>query len=138
MRTIAGVPLIYINRSVMIMEPMAAATEDIREREEKEKFRAGLKSKRIVDGGKRKRVDGDENDTPKKKRQRGPKEPNPLSVKKSKKRETIIVPVNSSLKGNADEIQSEPTAKRKRKRKHKSTATVTKDVNADDGDLQVN
>src|SRR5436309_2984023 len=59
MRTIAGVPLIYISRSVMIMEPMAAATEDIRERGEREKFRAGLKGKRIVDGSKVKRKRAD-------------------------------------------------------------------------------
>ena len=33
----------YINRSVMIMEPMAGATSGNREREERGKFRAGLK-----------------------------------------------------------------------------------------------
>jgi len=34
---------LYINRSVMIMEPMAGATSGNREREERGKFRAGLK-----------------------------------------------------------------------------------------------
>ena len=35
LRRIPGIPLVYINRSVMIMEPMANATEELREREEK-------------------------------------------------------------------------------------------------------
>jgi U3 small nucleolar RNA-associated protein 23 len=35
MRRIPGVPLVYVNKSVMILEPLAASTEDIREREEK-------------------------------------------------------------------------------------------------------
>ena len=43
MRGILGVPLVYINRSVMIMEPMAGATAENREKEERGKFRAGLK-----------------------------------------------------------------------------------------------
>ncbi|KAE9989156.1 hypothetical protein EG328_000088 [Venturia inaequalis] len=63
MRAIPGVPLIYINRSVMIMEPMADATATIREREERAKFKAGLKSKRgSTVTGKRGREDDDEPD----------------------------------------------------------------------------
>lgn len=103
MRTIAGVPLVYINRSVMILEPMAGATEDVREREERGKVRAGLKGRRSAETGlKRKREeDGEDEETtavrgepsadtqgdqhPKTKKVKGPKAPNPLSMKKSKK-----------------------------------------------------
>lgn len=97
MREIAGVPLVYINRSVMILEPMALATEDVRSKEEKLKMRSGLKSRRAAAGVKRKRDDdGDEMDAevglgtqregePKKRKIKGPKEPNPLSVMKPKK-----------------------------------------------------
>src|SRR3954470_7679261 len=41
MRAVQGVPLVYINRSVMIMEPMAGTSAEVREREEKSKFRQG-------------------------------------------------------------------------------------------------
>ncbi len=164
MRQIPGVPLVYINRSVMIMEPMAGATEDLREKEERGKFRMGLKARgRSGSTLKRKREDdsGDESneetqqqqpsvgetpapngagglDLTKKmgKRTRGPKEPNPLSVRKSKKTSIgedspgrITEPVLPSLPNatglNLEEISSfsgptDEPAKRKRKRKHKS------------------
>ena len=101
MREIAGVPLVYIARSVMILEPMAARTEQIRDSGEKEKVRAGLKGRRGIAGVKRKRdqehdaVEGDlgqdekDHTTPTdapipKKRTRGPKGPNPLSMRKGK------------------------------------------------------
>ncbi|KAM0712352.1 hypothetical protein Q7P37_011447 [Cladosporium fusiforme] len=97
MREVAGVPLVYINRSVMVMEPMAEKSADVREAEEKGKIRAGLKARRGAEtiGEKRKAEDeeegagaeGQEEDAaaPKKKKAKGPKGPNPLSVKKAKK-----------------------------------------------------
>ena len=96
--------MIYIKRSVMILEPMADQSVQIREREEKRKFRAELKNTL----GKRKREekeernggegegddDGSESDdddvkrestTEKKpKKNRGPKGVNPLAMKKKK------------------------------------------------------
>ena len=58
LRAVPGVPLVYINRSVMIMEPMAPISAMKRERGEREKFRAGikeLKPKKAAAGNKRKR-----------------------------------------------------------------------------------
>ncbi|KAL8687246.1 MAG: hypothetical protein Q9224_005208 [Gallowayella concinna] len=102
-RGVKGVPLIYVKRSVMILEPMADSTVGVREGLEREKFRTGLRAK----PGKRKRGQDDEQaadevehekreadegedkengEKPAKKRKaRGPKGPNPLSVKKTKK-----------------------------------------------------
>lgn len=98
MRGVVGVPLVYLKRSVMILEPMAEATERVREREEREKIRAGLKGRRGERAGeKRKREDDDKSDdggnvgrelnapVQKKFKVKGPKGPNPLSVKKPKK-----------------------------------------------------
>lgn len=96
MRGIAGVPLVYVNRSVMILEPMAMATEEVRSREERGKLRSGLKNRRETSGVKRRREDDNEADAeknadaqteqePKKRRIRGPKGANPLSAKKPKK-----------------------------------------------------
>jgi U3 small nucleolar RNA-associated protein 23 len=61
MRSIPGVPLIYIKRSVMIMEPMASATNNVREKEERLKFSAGLTGRRNPSSGvKRMREDDGE------------------------------------------------------------------------------
>ena len=101
-RGVKGVPLVYVRRSVMIMEPMAESTVSAREGLEKSKFRSGLRGRETGLLGKRKRVDddgaldtargqatanGDVNDLSvvKKKKTKGPKGPNPLSVKKSRK-----------------------------------------------------
>ena len=155
MRSVAGVPLVYINRSVMIMEPMTSATEDIRAKEERRKFWAGLKGKRGESGLlKRKRQDehGSANptgigpdigergttSTPKKRGTRGPKGPNPLSVKKPKRIAELgqaskamsnamdrSEPTTSSLNDPVDvtldkDGESIPVVKKKRRRKHKS------------------
>lgn len=106
LRKVAGVPLVYINRSVMILEPMGQRTEEVRESEEKSKIRSGLKSRRALMGSlgvKRKRdedeageeggisrssvsaADGSAVAPKKQKKAKGLKGPNPLAVKKAKK-----------------------------------------------------
>ncbi|KAL8989560.1 MAG: hypothetical protein Q9169_008336 [Polycauliona sp. 2 TL-2023] len=102
-RGIRGVPLVYVKRSVMVLEPMAERTVGVKEGMEREKFRTGLRAK----PGKRKRepddeqanegveqekpelADGDDKENgekpAKKKKSKGPKGPNPLSIKKGKR-----------------------------------------------------
>lgn len=148
------VPLLYIRRSVLIMEPASSTTTKARSRDEKAKFTAELKSS----GGKRKRQQEDTDDDdnggakekaegtkPEKKKAYGRKEPNPLSVKK-KKRENVPqrdlkkqtktteatgpeeAEPNSGLPGES----AGDASGRKRRRKHKSkTATTTEQ----DGDV---
>ena len=150
MRTIAGVPLVYINRSVMILEPMAMATEEVRKKEERVKLRSGLKSRRESAGLKRKRdevedeADAGRNEDAqveresKKRKVRGPKGANPLSVMKTRKtksangersalRKAAQNPLRVSEKGLDDTpannnggttngITSDEAKKRKRKR----------------------
>lgn len=164
-RGIKGVPLVYVKRSVMIIEPMATSSVNAREGMEREKFRSGLKTRGTGLVGKRKRHedDGDavtgegqeakdiaeaDERAGKKKKVKGPKGPNPLSVKKPKKAtvgdqkeetrsedrsnealgdpdvgkrlaETTGPVVEDVLDGPFDETQDR-AAKRKRKRKHKS------------------
>ena len=96
-------PLLYVKRSVMVMEPMSEGSVGVRESAEKEKFRQGLRG-RVAGLGKRKRDnEGSESDDGRKegtsapamngkarvvqktKKVRGPKGPNPLSVRKPKK-----------------------------------------------------
>ncbi|KAF2025231.1 hypothetical protein EK21DRAFT_76898, partial [Setomelanomma holmii] len=143
MRSIAGVPLIYISKSVVLMEPMANATEEIREREEKSKFKLGLKGQRKPDQAqKRKREEEDQEREgssivggatgdarpAKKKRAKGPKQPNPLSMKKSKK-DKDATQASTSKKSKPSVADGQPSTTdaaptegsgHKRKRKHKS------------------
>lgn len=162
-RGIQGVPLVYVKRSVMVMEPMADSSVGVREGIESEKLRTGLIANGHAAGSKRKRgepsdVDvGDAQDSASrepeerkalKKKMRGPKGPNPLSVKKrripkdclertdeaEKGPETYTndkfqsereadMPRSSMIdSGSSDEKQNPPT-KRKRKRKHKKTSS---------------
>ncbi|KAI5258746.1 hypothetical protein E4T42_00590 [Aureobasidium subglaciale] len=159
MRRITGVPLIYVNRSVMIMEPMATQTEEFREAEEMGKVRAGLKGRRGAapeQALKRKREDDDEDDAgaeggapapdtdaaPKKRVRKGPKGPNPLSMKKSKKQTTKeeaekqairkaiksdpqaaekALPADIAIEATADGGE-DGASKKRRRRKHKTAA----------------
>ncbi|KAI4269567.1 MAG: hypothetical protein L6R38_007423 [Xanthoria sp. 2 TBL-2021] len=155
-RGVRGVPLVYVKRSVMILEPMAERTVGVKEGIEREKFRTGLRGK----PGKRKRepeeeqagegleqekaelIDGEDKENGerpmKKRKSRGPKGPNPLSIKKGKKEKPrteegdVELPTLAACEtedGPDTEMTiierradgTEPlVGKRKRKRKHKS------------------
>lgn len=81
-RSIPGVPIIYVKRSVMILEPMSTSSEHVRDGVERDKFKVGIEA---TVTGKRKR-EGEEGQ-----KERGLKKakaPNPLSMKKPKKRAT--------------------------------------------------
>ena len=163
-REIKGVPLVFVKRSVMVMEPMAAGSLNAREGIEKEKFRSGLNTRSTGVVGKRKRNDDGDNPLAqedqeaksitegdeaarKKKKMRGPKGPNPLSVKKPKKATVSNQKTEARGEGGSDESLGysdtgernaetrvsavdivdgpfhethDQEAKRKRKRKHKS------------------
>ncbi|KAI2477111.1 rRNA-processing protein UTP23 [Pyrenophora tritici-repentis] len=145
MRQVAGVPVIYISRSVVLMEPMANVTEQFREREEKSKFKMGLKGQRNPGNSdappKRKRADEGQDAEgnqsiadqatgearPKAKKRKGPKGPNPLSVKKPKKDKTSAPKkarpsASESTGGDDHRGDREDSAPKKRRRKHKSKA----------------
>ena len=139
----------------MVLEPMAESTINVKEGIERDKFRTGLR----VRLGKRKRDDADEKEAEsisrpeddaahggdqamgdpaaKKKKIHGPKGPNPLSVKRSKKgrgipeeieeeRPTVTgrnpessVPDGTGIVEPDTEGAQAPSGRRKRKRKHK-------------------
>ncbi|PUU82030.1 Fcf1-domain-containing protein [Tuber borchii] len=138
LRAVPGVPLIYINRSVMIMEPMAPISAMKRERGERQKFRAGIIDTRPKAGAKRKRLPEkeDEGDGEKKKKRKGPKGPNPLSVKKKATPKPVTLKSTAAPKPEVSTLKSEaskPTRsgesttngadneeKKKRKRRHKN------------------
>ncbi|CAJ2512833.1 Uu.00g009520.m01.CDS01 [Anthostomella pinea] len=155
LRQIPGVPLLYIRRSVLIMEPLSTVTVKARSRDEKSKFRAELKAP----AGKRKRDEDDTDDEDDKDQKRaggragktetkkktttktsGPKQPNPLSVQKKKpdptpasgdgsqipKADIATVGVDGAKKDVVTENTGSGEAPaRKRRRKHKSKLTET-------------
>ncbi|KAI1023104.1 hypothetical protein LB503_000762 [Fusarium chuoi] len=131
LRGIKGVPLIYIKRSVMILEPMADESVQVRAKEERSKFRAEIKNQL----GKRKREDADddgkadkktdnnsEEQKQKKKKGHGPKGPNPLAVQKPKKAKTEGQQPRKRESTDAKDVPQEGAGKRKRRRRNKATA----------------
>lgn len=143
LRAVPGIPLVYINRSVMIMEPMAPISAMKREREERGKFVAGIKDTRPKQAkqAKRKREEGavgevereegsEEKDKKKRTRRRGPKGPNPLSVKKKKPsgeggnhREAGVEEMGEAKTGSVKvraEGGGDGEAKKRKRRRHKA------------------
>ena len=175
-------PGVYVKRSVMVMEPMADASVGVKEGLERGKFRIGLRGKGQIAGTKRKRYDStneaeigdaemrsliestgqpDKMEALKKRKARGPKGPNPLSIKKPRKRSEDK---NAGEQNNKEASQrplanpdarelndcdinivdvierptgelEKPSAKRKRKRKHKPTLLT--DLGDKDGGSEV-
>lgn len=140
----------------MVMEPMSEGSAGVREGMERGKLRGGVRGMGVSVGeegglGKRKREDGGEKEEEgerKKRKVRGPKGPNPLSVRKAKRKGEGESKdegkegghgVTSKSDGNVDgsregraelatdggEVLNSAGSKKKRKRKHKSGATAT-------------
>lgn len=126
-RSIPGVPIVYVKRSVMILEPMSAPSEQARLGVEQSKFRTGIDEALSV-VGKRKRDENDEGKRPRPKKAKGP---NPLSVKKPKKRDkqrpedqgkkNKESSANENSEHNEAGPDGEAAVKTKRKRRHKSS-----------------
>ncbi|CAL9732924.1 rRNA-processing protein Utp23p [Monosporozyma unispora] len=127
LRRIPGVPILHINRAVMVMEPLSDASARISKRKEQEKLYKGLNDAKYAG------IKHDEEEKGKnsekhqsKKRKLGPKQPNPLSMKKKKKNESELPKkeeLTTTAAGNDDEGN-----KKKRKRKHKKkTAELSND-----------
>lgn len=126
LRGVRAVPLIYIKRSVMILEPMADDSAEVRLREEKAKFRAELK-KRTPSTKRKREEDSDEEEggaklesaaDKKKKKYGGAKEPNPLSMKKAKKHpQQIEDEKRRKQKEEAKAAAEKPKKKRRRRAK---------------------
>ncbi|KAJ9227423.1 hypothetical protein DTO169C6_64 [Paecilomyces variotii] len=136
-RAIPGVPIIYVKRSVVILEPMSTSSEHVRDGVERDKFKVGIQATAT---GKRKREEEEEAQ----KKERGLKRakgPNPLSVKKPKKAKEDPskqglkqkkrneqskngAPGEANHNGDGEERREDGEgAHKKRKRRHKSAKT---------------
>ena len=136
-REIPGVPIIYVKRSVMVLEELSGASLGVRRREEKDKFTEGIlgtksrKRKRDEDDKENEgnTVDGKEGEeaetTAPKKKTRKIRGPNPLSVLKKKPktmnqppRDPVQASAQASSSSNVDRASKEDQPKSKRRRKH--------------------
>lgn len=115
----------------MVLEPLSTRSETVRDGAEKAKFRYGLDDPSLE-----KPVEADE---PKKKRGPKVKGPNPLSVKKSKKKETASGPAKTLKEKSQKNPEDAPekrdgddteAAKPKRRRRHHKSAAQDNDGEA--------
>lgn len=124
-RSIPGVPIIYVKRSVMVLEPLSNPSSNVRDGAERAKFRFGLDDPSLEKAA--------EAEEPKKKRGPKVKAPNPLSVKKSKKKEAGPGPAKTTKEKSQENADEKPdgeetgTAKPKRRRRHHKGAAQNND-----------
>ncbi|KAK0737633.1 Fcf1-domain-containing protein [Apiosordaria backusii] len=141
LRSVVPTPLMYVKRSVLILEPMAEASQRVRDKDEKAKFMSGIvrgtnKRKREEDDSDDEKSGSDDEDAkgkdkvsaqaedgkPKKKKKKsyGKKGPNPLAVKKAKKAtegQKEQRPRKEETEAPTAEAPGEHKAKRKRRKK---------------------
>ncbi|QLL35088.1 hypothetical protein HG536_0H04640 [Torulaspora globosa] len=117
LRRTPGVPLVYTSRSVMVMEPLSDASSKVSKAVEEDKLFKGLNDPRNASLKAKEDASKDNQQETTRKRPRGPKQPNPLSVKKKKS----IKP--SSADQSAETGSGDATKSSKRRRKHKSGTT---------------
>ena len=130
-RNVPGVPIVYVKRSVMVLEELSRASLRVKGEVERERLKEGL-----VGGAGRKRKRGDEEEEKGKEEGEGGaaskgrvvkvKGPNPLSVKKKKKpkpqrpkEDDAEDPRRDRAKPNKPQ-DGDDVPKAKRRRKHKS------------------
>jgi len=131
LRTIPAVPVVHMNRSVMILEPPSNATQEAKEANEEKSLHASTSEVKAVSSA--------ASSEPPKKR-KGPKEPNPLSVKKKKTalesartskpdggRDDESVGLKRKRDDSAQDGASEADLGHKRKRKRRKKAEGTED-----------
>ena len=144
LRNIAGVPLVFLHRSVLVMEPLSKVTKRVVSAVERMKLTQGLNS---IDAGKRSRDsdnedgedgEGDDQNNGNRPVKKGKKVKgvNPLAMKKKQKK---VVPAKSTDK--QDTESNDDGKKKRRRRKHgkNSTANNENDEQSEDkGEIVAN
>ena len=125
LREVPGVPLIYLNRAVPVLEKQSQASIDFQNGVEKKK-QAPSKWERRKLHEQHTRNSTKSSSSPSssslRRKRKGPKNPNPLSVPKKKKMKTI--PSTSSTGESSDSKKKKKKKRRKRKKKSGTTTEV--------------
>lgn len=119
-RMIPGVPIIYVKRSVMVLEEPSVATDRAIKGIEKEKFRDGIggAARGVKRGREDDESDNDQDLTQKVRAQKKVRGPNPLSIKKKQSK-----PTGSNQISHSPNEQSPAQANTRRKRRGKRGKT---------------
>lgn len=126
LRNVAGVPLCFLYRSVLVMEPMSTVTKRVVQAVERMKLTQGLNS---IDAGKRAHDESENDDdqgqeqAKKKKKIKGV---NPLAMKKKQKKPSQPSKEIKKEEENTEFNDGQEQKKKRRRRKHgKSSTTET-------------
>jgi len=109
LRSIPAVPIVHVNRSVMVLEPPSDATMKTKEAAEEQALHPSAPDLALISST--------STVEPLRKKKKGPKGPNPMSMKKKKKKDIDVVKPKAQGK---DEI-SKPHANGNEKRKRDSS-----------------
>ncbi|KAN0128365.1 Fcf1 domain containing protein [Lactarius tabidus] len=107
LRAVPGVPIVHVNRAVMILEPASDATLRAKNRAEQDALGPPTSERDMLSA-----ATPQVEHVPKKKR--GPKGPNPLSVKKKTRKQSVQEPKKANFTRPAGDEQAEVRGKRKR------------------------
>ncbi|SCU80133.1 LAFA_0B07690g1_1 [Lachancea sp. 'fantastica'] len=121
LRKVPGVPMVFMNRSVMVMEPLSRSSERLSRDQEKQKLFKGLNDPSTAGKPAAAEKTSEENTHASSgKKRKGPKGPNPLSMKKKKGNE----PTGETKESVKTETTTTNTSSsRRRKRSHKSASS---------------
>ncbi|CUS21735.1 LAQU0S03e09538g1_1 [Lachancea quebecensis] len=128
LRQIPGVPLIYMNRSVMVMEPLSKVSGNFSRAQEKEKLFKGLNDPKYAGLPTEVKKEKTGNDTGvSTSKRKGPKGPNPLSIKKKKATPVSMEESQSSHKISVSDVElvDRSSTGRRRRRHHKRNNAET-------------
>jgi len=115
LRDIPGIPLLYLHGNAPTLEKPSDLTEQFTDEIADGKTALSTHQKRVIEHLKKAKF-GEQEEAPKKKKRKGPKGPNPLSCKKSKKVKNVQIA--------QAEVQTDSGTKKKRKRKKKSSSNA--------------
>ncbi|RMJ21252.1 hypothetical protein PHISP_07882, partial [Aspergillus sp. HF37] len=120
-RSVPGVPVVYVKRSVMVLEPMSSPSENVREGFEEGKFRAGIEGDSSL--GKRKRGAEDGKNRKAGSKKKAVEGGAPGESKSEQKRDGDGEAKQDAVEASEKQQDGEPTApKPKRKRRHNKSA----------------
>ncbi|KAK6460590.1 Fcf1-domain-containing protein [Scheffersomyces coipomensis] len=121
-RNIPGTPLIFMDKSVMILEPLSRASSKQYDDLESKKLTQGLNDQKVGYINKIEEKEKDNEGEVTHKKRKGPKAPNPLSIKKKK-------PNTDSTTTPSESTDSGDKKKRRRSHKQKSSESESKEEN---------
>ncbi|CEP63377.1 rRNA-binding ribosome biosynthesis protein UTP23 LALA0_S08e01024g [Lachancea lanzarotensis] len=144
LRKVPGVPMVFMNRSVMVMEPLSRSSEKLSRYQEKQKLFKGLNDPSLAGKPAPEKVSEENAPAPGSKKRKGPKGPNPLSMKKKKENDTPDEAKNkvksdpttttTTTTTTATETITNGSTSRRRKRSHKSASSRQREIGDEQSD----